>query len=97
METAAGDVHHVRLQSFVQVEALDDDTVRVVAGHMVIYELGASGQTLDQNLPWVEETTQTHGSAALEKGIAELAAKLVEATPQAIRVFAEQLKAVTDL
>ena len=93
-EIGSGDIHRVRLQSFVQVEAIENDTIRIVAGHLVRYEVGASQQTVDMKSPWSMEATALRGSAQLENETAVLYRGLLENIPGAIEMFAQQLKAV---
>lgn len=93
-ETVTGDMHRLRLQSFVQVEALENETVRVVVGHLVRYEVGASRDPVPGCHRWIMEATEARGSAALENKKTMLFRGLVENTKVALQWFAEQVKAV---
>ncbi|MCB9858464.1 MAG: protein kinase [Phycisphaerales bacterium] len=94
-EIGTGDLHRVRLQSFVMAESLSDDTIRVVAGHVIRYEVGMSSQAASLELPWINDATEARGSARLENAVRSLCRELVENALPAIRQFADQVKAVS--
>jgi serine/threonine protein kinase len=80
----------VSLHSFVQVEALDDDTIRVVVGHLV--QPKANGNLLIVWKPWTREATRPRGSAQLENESKALGIELLANLESAVREFVERIK-----
>ena len=81
----------VFLQSFVQVEALEDDTIRVVAGHIV--ETTAHGSRFCGVPPvWINKTTAPRGSAQLANESKTFQAGLLNNLNPAITAFGESVK-----
>jgi serine/threonine-protein kinase len=79
------------LQSFVQVEALDNDTIRIVAGHLV--ETTAHGSRFYGVAPiWIKETTAPQGSAQLANESEIFRAGLLNNLNPAISAFGENVK-----
>jgi serine/threonine protein kinase len=75
------------IESFAQVEALQDDTIRVVVGHIV---QRSYAQSVIQYTPiWERECVGYRGSAALEAGVNALRTGLQDNFPEAMRAFAE--------
>jgi hypothetical protein len=79
------------LQSFVQVEALENDTIRVVAGHIV--ETTAYGSRFCGVAPvWIKEITALRGSAQLANESEMFRAGLLNNLNPAISAFGESVK-----
>lgn len=96
VETVAGrDFQFVRLQSFVHVEALSDETIRIVVGHLVRYEAGQSRELVDMNLAWNDEAVAPWGSALLQNEEQRLYTQFLSNLGKGIQAFAEQVKAIS--
>jgi hypothetical protein len=93
-QTTIDSFHHVRLRTFLQIEAFDNNQVRMVSGHQVLYEVGASREVAEDQLPWNRETTGVMGSASFENDLAQIHREMQESAKAAIQQFAEQVKAV---
>ena len=79
------------LQSFVQVEALDNDTIRLVAGHIV--EATAYGSRFAGVAPiWINKTIAPRGSAQLANESKLFQAGLLANLNLAISAFGESVK-----
>jgi len=92
-ETRAGDDQHkIVLKSFIQVEALSDERIRLVAGHHLEYAIGDCSVRSD--LIGSKCTVAFWQSAELENDIANLRASLIQTLPEAAQQFAEQVKVV---
>jgi hypothetical protein len=95
VETEIGDEHRVKLTSFVQVEALDNEEVRIVVGHLVRYFLGSSDDSVeDDSVAWVDEATAPIGTARLQDGEQRLYSGLAINLPKGLQAFGERVKAV---
>jgi hypothetical protein len=97
VETASGNLHRIRLQSFVQVEALGDERVRVVVGHLLRYQAGASQKVIRSELPWAVEATEVIGSASLDNELQVMYRGFVENVRPAIQRFAEWVSTVPNM
>jgi hypothetical protein len=79
------------LQSFVQVEALTDDTIRIVAGHLA--ETTVQGERFYGVPPaWKQEIVAPRGSARLENGMEILRSGLLENLSAAVDAFGKCVK-----
>jgi hypothetical protein len=86
--TIGGEIWAAFLQSFVQVEALDNDTIRIVVGHLA--EQTIEGRRFAGAGPlWKKETTAPPGSAQLENELQTLQIELFNNLGSAIRAFGE--------
>lgn len=91
VRTTIGEDWAVFLQTFVQVEALDDDTIRLVAGHMA-EKTGHGKRFLGVEPVWRKEVKAPRGSAQLENGIRSLRVELSNNLGAAIQAFGERVK-----
>ena len=80
----------VSLHSFVQVEALDNDTIRVLVGHLV--QPRANGNLLIVWKPWTKEAIRPRSSAHLENESKALGIELLENLGPASREFVEKIR-----
>jgi serine/threonine protein kinase len=95
VETVSGDdMHRARLQSFVQVEALSNEQIRILAGHLVRYEVGKSRSATNLVMPWAEEAIAAVGSAMLENEEQTLYRGLIGNVSKGIQAFAEYVRAI---
>ncbi len=92
-ETRTGDdLHKVLLKSFIHVEALSDERIRLVAGHHLEYTiLNSSVRSEVIGSKSIEAPWQ---SSELDNGIENLRASLIQTLPEAVKQFAEHVKAV---
>jgi serine/threonine protein kinase len=80
----------VYLQGFVQVEALNDERIRILVGYLI--QPIIHGQTVIPPEPWTKEIIAPRGSAQLENNSEALRGELLKHLGSAIRAFAEATK-----
>jgi hypothetical protein len=80
----------VSLHSFVQVEALDNDTIRIVVGHLV--QPSANGNLLIVWKPWTKEAIELRGTAQLENKSAALGTELRANLESAVGEFVTRVR-----
>lgn len=87
-----GEVWAVYLQSFVQVEAIQDETIRIVAGHFI--ETTAHGERFVRgvNRDWMKEVRTLYGTAQLQNELQIIQVELLANLGGAIQKFGEQVK-----
>jgi Protein kinase domain len=95
VETKTGDMHCVRLQSFVQAEALSNEEVRIAVGHLVRYEAGISHSLVRSHVYGGLEATAPWKSAQLENELQSMYSGLIKNLGLGIQAFAEQVKGVS--
>jgi len=96
VESAQGDLYLVRLQSFIQVEALSTERIRVVAGHLVRYDIGRSSAPHWQ-FPWDAAVEAPCGSAELKNDLQRLYVEFPNNLSKALQAFAEQVKTAPNI
>lgn len=96
VETETGDIHRVKLTSFVQVEALDTEEVRIVVGHLVRYYIGSSDDSVEDNAAWIDEATEPAGTARLQNEEQRLYSGIATNLLKGLEAFGEQVKAVSE-
>ena len=80
----------VSLHSFAQVEALDNDTIRIVVGHLV--QPSANGNLLIVWKPWTKEAIELRGTAQLENKSAALGTELRANLKSAVGEFVTRIR-----
>ena len=80
----------ISLHSFVQVEALDNDAIRVVVGHLV--QPRANGDFVIVWKPWTREAIRPLGSAQLENECKALGIEFLAQLESAVREFVDKVK-----
>ena len=89
-----GEIWAVYFQSFVQVEAIEDDTIRIVAGHFI--ERTAHGQRFIKgvNRDWMKEVRALRGTAQLQNELGIIRGELLKNLGSAIQRFGEHVIAL---
>ena len=80
----------VSLHSFAQVEALDNDTIRIVVGHLV--QPSANGNLLIVWKTWTKEAIELRGTAQLENKSAALGTELRANLESAVGEFVTRIR-----
>jgi len=79
------------LQTFIQVEAIEDDSIRVVAGHFV--ETMARGERIFRGVEtmWRNESREPHGSAKAENDVIQMRDELQNNLGAALQRLADEI------
>jgi hypothetical protein len=80
----------VFFQGFAQVEAMDDNRIRILIGYLSQPLIGGT-PVLNQNI-WTKESIAHVGSAELVNGAETLKSELIKNLPQALRGYVGKVK-----
>ena len=89
VKTSIGEVGVSHLQTIVQVEAIEDNTIRLLAGHFLDFTMRGQRLFGARKWLWRKEFRCARGSAELENEMALAKVGLMENCVIAVREFAE--------